>query len=1519
VVERVTDTSAPAAGAAATEVGVRRWPCLASPRAGYALLAALAFVPPLLTSRGQVAADTKQYLYLDPGRLLHRAASMWDPNIGMGTVTHQNIGYLFPMGPFYWVFERLGVPDWAAQRLWLGAIVFAAATGVLYLCRTLGRTGPGVVVAALAYAFGPYSLHYAARISVILLPWAGLGWMVGFTIRALRDGGWRYPALLALTVQVVGSVNATALVFAGAAPALWVIHSTFLTREVRVRRAVATVGRTAILTLVTSLWWIAGLWIQGGYGINILKYTETVKTVARTSTPNEVLRGLGYWFFYGQDRLGPWVESARSYTQWPALILIGYGIASLALLSAAVIRWRHRTYFVLVALVGTVIAVGAHPYASPTPLGALFKAFANGSKAGLALRSTGRAIPLVVLGLAMLLGAGVDALVRWLRCRRRAALATGVGLAVGGLVLAGFPALYDGTYYGRNLQRPEEIPEYWTDAAAFLDSRGDTTRVLELPGADFAAYRWGNTVDPITPGLMDRPYVARELIPYGNEPTADLLNAFDRRIQEGVSDPGGFHDLLGLMSVGDVVLRNDIQYDRYNLVRPRALVRLFTPVPEGLSAVRTFGDVAAGSPAPDWQDEQTLAAPPNESEPPPVMVYGVAGAAPIVRAESDRRSVVVSGSGEGLVDTADVGLLAGGGAVLYSASYPDAQDLRDAVGEDSMLVVTDSNRRRGRRWSTVRDNTGYTEQAGEVPYADDPSDARLVVFPGQGEDAYTVAEQRGVRSVVATAYGNPITFTPEDRPANALDGDLDTSWKVAAFDEAIGNSIRVDLDAPITTGRINLVQILRGPRERWATEVDLRFDGGAPVHVSLGDASRSEAGQTILFDRRTFGALEITLTDTNVGRGPFHAGESPVGFAEIRMRDEPGDGGAQRPGDYVGVDEVIRMPRDLTGALGDLTSEHSLVFVMSRQRQVPVPPRSDEEPRLVRSFTVPTARTFEVTGDARLAPGAPSDVVDAVLGLPGREEGGVIATSSESLPGCVRCRAGAAIDSDPATAWNTPFSGVVGQWIDYEVERPLTFDHLALRVVADGRHSVPTRIRIEAGGRARDVDVPAVADGVGENATEKVTLRFPAMSGRHIRVTVLAVRETGTYNYFSTLPQTAPVGIAELGIPGLVLPDAPSRLPSDCRDDLLTIDGEALPVRIVGTRDDAESRGALEVRPCDPSSREAVPKLRLAAGEHVLRSAPGRETAIDIDRLVLGSDAGGGLAVSGRRMSRPPVATPSAPEVAVESRGRTSMRVRVAGASEPFWLVLGESKNAGWTARVVGGGSLGPSRLVDGYANGWRIDPVAGSAFYVEITWTPQRRVAAAIAVSTLGAVLCVAIVVATRRRRRRSRRTSRRGVPERGVARVAASGPARVESGHDAPVLTNVFGGNSTAVPARMVAVGVLSAGAGAAVVTAPWIGLLVAGMVGAALLRPRARAALALLPALLLGLAGVYIAYRQQRDHLPPVFEWPTLFPRARTLGWLAIVLLGADAVVEMVRAPRPAAGHRPGRGSTDERGDS
>ena len=56
---------------------------------------------------------------------------------------------------------------------------------MLYLLRTLHVRGPGVVVAAFVFMLSPYTLDFAARLSVILLPWAGLPWMLALVIRAL--------------------------------------------------------------------------------------------------------------------------------------------------------------------------------------------------------------------------------------------------------------------------------------------------------------------------------------------------------------------------------------------------------------------------------------------------------------------------------------------------------------------------------------------------------------------------------------------------------------------------------------------------------------------------------------------------------------------------------------------------------------------------------------------------------------------------------------------------------------------------------------------------------------------------------------------------------------------------------------------------------------------------------------------------------------------------------------------------------------------------------------------------------------------------------------------------------------------------------------------------------------------------------------------------------------------------------------------------------------------------------------
>ncbi len=1003
------------------------------------LILAIPYLPLLLTHPGKVGADTKAYLYLDPTRLLKEAPYLWDPKVAMGTVTHQNIGYLLPMGPWFAALHAAAVPIWVAQRLWLGTLLLLAGAGVSCLLQTLGWDRRHTILAALAYELSPYLLLYEARTSAILLPWAGLPWMIALVIRAARADRrrWRDPALFAVVVALVGGTNATSLLFAGLGPALWLPFAVW-SHQVKPGRAVATALRIGVLSLGTSLWWIAGLMAQGTYGLNVLKYTETVPAVARTSYPYEMLRGLGNWYFYGLDRVSYWVTPARYLTQTPLVIAASFAIPLLALASAAAVRWRERSYFMLLVAAGLVIGVGVHPYHHPTPLGAAFKAFAQGSSAGLALRTTARAVPLLVLGTAVLLGAGVKALLEKSHgLLHRPPWRLAVPLACAALVAVAQPALWTGGFVESSLDHPETVPAYWAQAAAALTDAGGATRALDLPGADFSYYRWGATVDPAEPGLTTRPLVGRELTPFGSAASADLVRALDRRLQEGVLEPGAIAPVARLMGAGTVLVRNDLQYERFRTPRPRNVEELLTPTPPGLDAPTGFGPPASIPPRVTTNDEVTLGVPPATPYPPSVETFAVQDPAPIVRTEPAASPLLVAGDGEGLVEAAAAGLLTGPGPVVYSGSAAsDPSLVQGALASGADLLLTDTNRRRAQRWGTVRENYGYTERPGEVPLVSDPSDARLPLFPGATDSAFTTAEQRGVSSVMATAYGDPVAYTAADRPAMALDSDPATAWTVAAFDDPRGQKLVVTLAHPVTADHLTLLQPVLPPNERYITQAHLIFDGGPAVPITLDPvASRRVPGETIPFPRATFSQLTFVIDQTNYGNRADFSGVSGVGLAELTIGD---------PTLAQHVDEVVHLPTDLLGLAGPASAGHNLTVLLARARSNPAEPyKGDEEQAVVRSFSLPAGRAFALSGEARLASAAPDSVLDAVRGQPS------VFSASSRLPGDLDARAEMAFDGSPSTAWQSSF-GDVNAWVEADAPAPITVDHVDLGIVDDG-------------------------------------------------------------------------------------------------------------------------------------------------------------------------------------------------------------------------------------------------------------------------------------------------------------------------------------------------------------------------------------------------------------------------------------------------------------------------------------
>ena len=104
--------------------------------------------------------------------------------------------------------------------------------------------------------------------------------------------------------------------------------------------------------------------------------------------------------------------------------------------------------------ISMLIAIGSHPYDSPSFFGYLFREWTL-TDAGLALRSTPRVLPLLLLTTALFLGAGIVAL-KNLRPNFEHVATILISL----LIIGNLSPLWSGSILGANVQRHEEIPQY---------------------------------------------------------------------------------------------------------------------------------------------------------------------------------------------------------------------------------------------------------------------------------------------------------------------------------------------------------------------------------------------------------------------------------------------------------------------------------------------------------------------------------------------------------------------------------------------------------------------------------------------------------------------------------------------------------------------------------------------------------------------------------------------------------------------------------------------------------------------------------------------------------------------------------------------------------------------------------------------------------------------------------------------------------------------------------------------------
>jgi len=1277
-----------------------------------------------LQKPGDIAADTKLDLVVDPLGFLGRAVGLWDPTGYAGQLQNQAYGYLFPMGPFFSLGHLLQIDAWMVQRLWFAALLVGAWGGTYRLLNALRIGTPTVrVIAALTYALAPRMLTELGGVSSEVIPFAVAPWVLTPLVLGARRGSPRRAAAASgVAFLFAGGINAAAAVAILPLPAWWL-----LTREKGPRKN--QLIRWWLLAIsLASLWWAVPLLVLGRYSPPFLDWIESSAFTTSATDLLDSFRGTTQWVARIAGPDGPEWTAGWVLLTAPAAIIATVLVAAVGLVGAVQRSNPHRLFLGGGLVIGLALITFGHTGPLAPPWAPFAQDLLDGPLSP--FRNIHKFDPVIrlvlALGLAHLLAA-----IRPLRGMRLRDLpvATLVRVAVAATLLVSAVPAFSGDLVNRS--RPTEYPTYWADAADWLADNAGESRGLVVPGAPFGLYYWGRTNDDVLQPLAQSGWLVRDGVPLSSAGNIRLLDAFDQLLADGQPSAGLATALAGA-GIGYVVVRNDLDWRRGRATRPELVHEALDGSP-GLERVKTFGpDLTAAG---DLVDPQLYD--PKMAAYRAVEIYQVKDAPATVRSVPLDNVLRMAGGPEATLSLAEQGLQVGRPTVLAG----DDRLLGDTVGTP---VVTDTLRRREVNFGEVRHNVSATLTKDE-PFVADRS--AYDYLNSDDPALLTVARYTGVSAFRASSSGSDVDAAVSHDAAHApwfaVDGDPKSSWATGS-PGAVGQWLELEFDHDVALSSISLQfdeALKLGPMP---TRLDVSTDRGTRTVAVTPNGDRQR------IPTPTGSTRKLRLTVRAVDGDAAKAGG--VAIAEIGVPGVKPTRTLVTPR-ASGTDPAIVVFRAATSGHGDCLT------YADRPICVPGLATPAEEPTgLDRTFTLPAAASYAVTIAGLPVSG---DAMDKLLAP--KDADAAIATSDDTGYNDPRTRPQAVFDDDPDTVWIAA-PGVREPTLTVTLPKSRKITGMTLRLEGTASAAPPKTVRVTT--ETGRTQVAAVLP----NGDVNVVRFAQPLTGTVFDITVLETSAAVTTDAASGRTELLPPGIAELRLAGAE--DTVVPVPTATAVDLpcgagpaLSIDGRTVQTRVVGPATsvtaDADGGSAqrvltvgdlLEERPVtiEPCAADGQPTqsdrpvadLQLTAGEHRMQLI-GSETIRPVSVMLAP------LGATGIR---------SAQRTAdVREWGSTSRSVDLGPSDQPSVLVVPENSNEGWVAKLAGE-KLVPIR-VDGWQQAWIVP--AGDGGTVQLSYRPKWIYWGGLLLGFLAVLALVALARLGRPIGRTTPATAEPGTPE--------------------------------------------------------------------------------------------------------------------------------------------------------------
>lgn len=1117
-------------------------------------LSALAFIQ----DPGWIASDTKLDLAINPGGLMSRAMHLWDPSAFSGSLQNQAYGYLWPMGPYYWLTETIGIPSWVAQRMWWSLLLCLAFLGTVRLARLLNLGPPPArLLAGLAYALSPMMLSKIGPISSEVLPIALAPWVLIPLVAASKGASIRKSAALSgIAIFCIGGINAAATIAILPLGLIWILTRTWC------KQTRALLGWWVLAVALASLWWAIPLVTLGRYSPPFLDWIEAASITTNFTDPASTLRGTPDWIAYLADTTGPvWQMGWEFVTNWVMVLAIAI-IAAVGIAGLALRRVPHRSFLIISVLAGFALVSLGH-VGELTGLGS--QALQDALNGVLVpFRNVHKFDPVIRLPLALGVAIAVSAAMRAIAARRESGWGTNwsfnlktkgpiaaVILALGITVIA---VLTGPITYNRSFL---EIPDYWKQSAQWLQQQheGDD-KALVIPGASFAQMLWGRPQDEPYQALGGVDWDVRDAVPLADAGHTRMLDVIAQQLETGRGSDA-LAAYLKRSGYSWLVMRNDIDTAVLGNVQ-LSTVHQALANSSGITKVQEFGPtVFRDDPAGNIVD------------------YGLNGNYPAIE-----------------IFAVDPDGSQASPAVLRDASHPVMLDgtaeatyraMQQGVATDQTVLINGDPGTDQFNATTLAADTGVKREinfgfsrdnASDSMKADQPFVQRRKAYdylsPGQRPDAF--AELDGVKSLSASSSGSAVDAV-NDRaqgatPFAAIDGDPTTSWHTGTYGSQVGSWWRVDFLEPMALNQISI----RLPQE------------GTSIGVDELDILTSAGSQTVEVDPhsptvnvnidQTTNFLAIRLKSIIAGSvGVF--GIADVSIPQVTVK---------RP---VKVDSS----QPVQGAIFNVSygDRDDCMLVGQYYRCSPQLGMWSAERSGIDRWVWLDGGTYRLQVGSHARAGQALDQLLVPLG-------GIKVEASSSAYRSPLARPQAAADGLVSTAWQaSPLDA--HPWLELTLPKPQTVRGIQITNSFDNLVSDPIQVRVTAGDRE-------ITSSVGVNGVVPIG----AIHTSKIRIDILGYQAKRALSAGQSVK--LPVGIGEVTLlgeksnPGLP-PSA--TIPFSCGfGPSVVIDGKAYPTAGQMTFQGVFDGAVSPMSSCGKSSTVA-----LSAGWHRIQALPNNQLGVD--------------------------------------------------------------------------------------------------------------------------------------------------------------------------------------------------------------------------------------------------------------------------------------------------------------------